>query len=116
MNSVKTDQTFSVNFLFRFSILDSIFSKWKGKAGASSVDPDQTPRFVASDLGPCCLLRPVSPKAESKYSNNCQMNYHIYNNNSNTLMAPYSSKIDIFIQEKLKKLIYDINTIIECGI
>ena len=32
------------------------------------------------------------------------------------LKAPYSSKIDIFIiQERFKKLIYSINTIIKCG-
>ena len=30
--------------------------------------------------------------------------------------APYSSKIDIFIQERLNKLIYGIDTIIKCGI
>ena len=32
------------------------------------------------------------------------------------LKAPYSSKIDIFIQERFNKLIYSINTIINCGI
>ena len=30
--------------------------------------------------------------------------------------APYSSKIDIFIQERFNKLLYAINTIIKCGI
>ena len=32
------------------------------------------------------------------------------------LKTPYSSKIDIFIQERCNKLIYSINTIIQCGI
>ena len=32
------------------------------------------------------------------------------------LKAPYSSKIDILIQERFNKLIYSINTIIKCGI
>ena len=32
------------------------------------------------------------------------------------LKAPYSSKIDIFIQESFYKLIYGSNTIIKCGI
>ena len=35
---------------------------------------------------------------------------------SNIVKAPYSSKIDIFIQERFNKLIYGINTIIKCGI
>ena len=30
----------------------------------NSVDTDQTPRSVASDLGIHCLLRPVFPKTE----------------------------------------------------
>ena len=32
------------------------------------------------------------------------------------LKTPYSSKIDIFIQERFNKLIYSINMIIKCGI
>ena len=32
------------------------------------------------------------------------------------LKAPYSSKTDIFIQERFRQLIYSINTIIKCGI
>ena len=32
------------------------------------------------------------------------------------LKAPYSSKTDIFIQERFNKFIYDINTILKCGI
>ena len=32
-----------------------------------------------------------------------------------SLKAPYSSKIDIFIQERLIKIIYGITTIIKCG-
>ena len=35
---------------------------------------------------------------------------------SDYLKAPYSSKIDIFIQERFNKLIYSIYTIIKCGI
>ena len=34
---------------------------------ANSVDPDQTPRSAASDLGLYCLLRPVFPHAYGKY-------------------------------------------------
>ena len=33
----------------------------------NSVDPDQTPRSVASDLGQHCLLRSVYLNAKSKY-------------------------------------------------
>ena len=35
--------------------------------------------------------------------------------NKKILKAPYSSKIDIFIQERFNKLIYGMNTIIKCG-
>ena len=31
---------------------------------ANSVDPDQTPRSAASDLGLHCMHRPVCPKTE----------------------------------------------------
>ena len=34
---------------------------------ANSVDPDQTPRSAASDLGLHCLLRSVFPNTQSKY-------------------------------------------------
>ena len=34
---------------------------------ANSVDPDETPRFVASHLGLYCLLRPVCPNIYGKY-------------------------------------------------
>ena len=34
---------------------------------ANSVDPDQTPRSAASDLGLHCLLRPACPKMLRKY-------------------------------------------------
>ena len=33
---------------------------------ANSVDPDQTPRSVASDLGLLCLLRPICPNTLDK--------------------------------------------------
>ena len=33
---------------------------------ANSVDPDQTPRYAASDLGLHCLLSLVCPKTKSK--------------------------------------------------
>ena len=36
---------------------------------ANSVDPDQTPRSAASDLGLNCLLRSVCPNTLSKYGN-----------------------------------------------
>ena len=36
---------------------------------ANSVDPDQTPRSAASDLGLHCLLKPVSPNTQSRYGN-----------------------------------------------
>ena len=36
---------------------------------ASSVDPDQTPRFAASDLALHCLHRPVRPNAAGIYGN-----------------------------------------------
>ena len=35
---------------------------------ANTVDPDQTPHSVASDLGLHCLLRPVCPYFEGYYS------------------------------------------------
>ena len=35
--------------------------------------------------------------------------------NSCSLKTPYSSKIDSIIHERFRKLIYSINTIIECG-
>ena len=39
---------------------------------ANSVDPDQTPRSAASDLGLHYLLRPVCPNKKNKrYSNEC---------------------------------------------
>ena len=34
---------------------------------ANSVDPDQTPHYVASDLGKNCLLRLVSPNTNGEY-------------------------------------------------
>ena len=43
-------------------------------------------------------------------------NIHICGEIRKILKAPYSSKIDIFYQERLNKLIYGINTIIKCGI
>ena len=36
---------------------------------ANSVDPDETPRFVASHLGLHCLLRLVCPNTYGKYGN-----------------------------------------------
>ena len=40
---------------------------------AKSVDPDQTPRLAASDLGLHCLLRPVSPNIKGllRYGSSC---------------------------------------------
>ena len=35
---------------------------------ANSVDPDQMPHSVASDLGLHCLLRPVCPNTKDKYN------------------------------------------------
>ena len=34
---------------------------------ANSVDPDQMLHFVAFDLGPQCLLRPVCPSTYTKH-------------------------------------------------
>ena len=34
---------------------------------ANTVDPDQTPRSAAFDLGLLCLLKPVFPNTYSKY-------------------------------------------------
>ena len=36
---------------------------------ANSVDPDQTPRSVASDLGLHCFLSPVFLNTQNKYAN-----------------------------------------------
>ena len=36
---------------------------------ANSVDPDQMPHSVASDLGLHCLLRPVYPNTKARYGN-----------------------------------------------
>ena len=38
---------------------------------ANGVDPDQTPRFAASDLGLHCLLRHVCPNTYGNYSSPC---------------------------------------------
>ena len=35
----------------------------------NSVDPDETPHFVASHLGLHCLLRPICPNTYGKYGN-----------------------------------------------
>ena len=41
---------------------------------ANNVDPDQTPRTAASDLGLYCLLRSVFPNTWSKYGYFIKMN------------------------------------------
>ena len=50
---------------------------------ANCVDPDQTPRSVASDLGLHCLLRLVRPNTYCKYD--IQLNLVI----SNSLISNY---------------------------
>ena len=40
----------------------------------NSVDPDQTPRSAASDLGLHCLLRLICPYTLSKYGNMIKSN------------------------------------------
>ena len=42
----------------------------------NSIDPDQMPHSVASDLGLHCLLRPVHLNILSKYGNNGTLNTH----------------------------------------
>ena len=36
---------------------------------ANSIDPDQTPRSAASDLGLHCLQKPICPNTKGYYAN-----------------------------------------------
>ena len=49
----------------------------------------------------------VIKNKKKKYS---EENTHTRTKNCDLLKAPYSSKVDIFIQERFQKLIYGINT------
>ena len=50
------------------SILLSVCSIIPAGREANSVDPDQTPRFAASDLGLHCLYNLVKPNTQCKFA------------------------------------------------
>ena len=63
---------------------------------ANSVDPDQTPRSAASDLGLHCLAVLVCPNTWDKYSINLGVWYVFSSNNVTFLLESNLSTFETF--------------------
>ena len=59
----------------------------------NSVNPDQTPRSAASDLGLHCLLRPVIPNTEKVWSINTLRN----GSAPDQVRCPLTESLDIVV-------------------
>ena len=67
---------------------------------ANSVDPDQTPRCAASDLGLHCLLRPACPNTLSKCGNLIKSNPLRNDPGSAPVSKTSMYNVSVFLQSK----------------
>ena len=120
--------------LFYLYFLDRYISDWRGVwldfiitllwdisvFHVNSVDPDQTPLSLESDQGlhslPMVLLWEARLMGNEDLKKKCLLFMLLLLKQGLMTKAPYSTKIDIFIQERFNKLIYGINIIIKYGI
>ena len=75
---------------------------------ADSVDPDQMPLFVASDLGLHCLLRPVCPNIKGNYGIQllhymCALRKNNWNSSSTLFDGPFWAEVIITDTEVKKR-------------